>query len=135
MSDVIVLQRLVAHYRLPIFERLYREFGWVVVTSKRPPRGTGVKLVDGAHEFIKRFDFRFPDPGNAFLCNVPLGRILRETGAKAVISEFSLRMSSSYALAARRCFLGAPITLFWSHGYDMGRGLATPGRRRRQWPS
>ena len=134
MPDVIILQRLVAHYRLPIFERLYREFGWVVVTSKRPPRGTGVKLVDGAHEFIKRFDFRFPDPGNAFLCNVPLGRILRETGAKAVISEFSLRMSSSYALAARRCFLGAPITLFWSHGYDMGRGLATPGRRLRQWP-
>lgn len=134
MPDIIVLQRLITHYRLPVFERLWREFGWVVVTSKEPPRGTHLNLVDVDHDFIKRFDFRFPDPGNAFRCNVPLGRILRETGAKAVISEFSLRMSSTYELAARRRFLGAPITLFWSHGYDMGRGLDTTRQRIRQWP-
>lgn len=134
MPEVIVLQRLVAHYRLPVFERLWREFGWVVVTSREPPRGTHLKLVDGDHDFIKRFDFRFPDPGNTFRCNVPLGCILRETGAKAVISEFSLRMSSTYELAARRRFLNAPITLFWSHGYDMKRGLDSTRQRLRQWP-
>ena len=134
MPDIIVLQRLVPHYRLPVFERLWREFGWVVVTSKSPPRATHLSLADGDHDFIQRFDFEFPDPGNAFRCNVPIRRILRETGAKAVISEFSLRMSSTYELVARRRLLGAPIALFWSHGYDMGRGLATPGQRLRQWP-
>ncbi len=134
MPDIIVLQRLVTHYRLPVFERLWREFGWVVVTSKAPPRATHLNLADGDHDFIHRFDFEFPDPGNAFRCNVPFRRILRDTGAKAVISEFSLRMSSTYELVARRRLLGAPITLFWSHGYDMGRGLATPGQRLRQWP-
>ncbi len=134
MPDIIFLQRLVTHYRLPVFERLWREFGWVVVTSKEPPRGTNLNLVDGDHDFIKRFDFRFLDPGNDFRCNVPLGCILRETGAKAVISEFSLRMSSTYELAARRRFLGAPVTLFWSHGYDMGRGLNSTRMRFRQWP-
>ncbi|MCZ6861638.1 MAG: hypothetical protein O7I42_15410, partial [Alphaproteobacteria bacterium] len=108
MPDIIILQRLVTHYRLPVFERLYREFGWVVATSKAPPQGTHLNLVDGGHEFIRRFDFEFPDPGNAFRCNVPLGRVLKETGAKAVISEFSLRMSSTYKLIARRRFQGAP---------------------------
>ncbi len=134
MPDIFILQRVVTHYRLPVFERLYREFGWVVATSRVPPSGTHLNLVNGEYEFIRRFDFAFPDPQNAFRCNVPLGQILRETGAKAVISEFSLRMSSTYELVARRRFLGAPITLFWSHGYDMGRGLATLGRRVRQWP-
>ena len=51
-----------------------------------------------------------------------------------MILEFSLCMSSSYELAAQRRFLGAPVVLFWSHGYDMGRGLATPDQRLRQWP-
>ncbi len=85
MPDVIILQRLVTHYRLPVFERLYREFGWVVVTSRIPPRGTHLNLFEGEYEFIRRFDFSFPDPGNAFRCNVPMGRVLKETGAKAVI--------------------------------------------------
>lgn len=134
MPEIIVLQRVVTHYRLPVFERLWRDFGWVVVTSKAPPRGTQLNLVDSDHDFIQRFDFGFPDPENAFRCNVPFQQILKETGAKAVISEFSLRMSSTYELVARRRLLGAPITLFWSHGYDMGRGLATLGQRLRQWP-
>jgi glycosyltransferase involved in cell wall biosynthesis len=131
-AGVIILQRLVPHYRLPVFERLWREFGWVVVTSKQPPRGTRLHLVDGEFEFIRRFDFSFPDSGNAFRCNVPLGRILSETGARAVISEFSLRMSSTYELVARRRLLGAPITLFWSHGYDMGRIQDSLSQRLRQ---
>jgi glycosyltransferase involved in cell wall biosynthesis len=134
MPDIIVLQRLVPHYRLPVFERLWREFGWVVATSKTPPRTTGLNLADGEYDFIRRFDFAFPDPENALRCNVPLRRILKETGAKAVISEFSLRMNSTYALVARRRMSGAPITLFWSHGYNMGRGMATPSQRLRQWP-
>ncbi len=51
-----------------------------------------------------------------------------------VILEFSLGITSIYELAARRRLLGAPVELFWSHGYYMERGLATPDQRLRQWP-
>ncbi len=49
-----------------------------------------------------------------------------------MISEFSLRMSSTYELVARCRLLGAPVVLFWFHGYNMGRGLATPDQRTRR---
>jgi hypothetical protein len=51
-----------------------------------------------------------------------------------VILEFSLRITSIYELAARRRLLGAPVELFWSHGYYMERGPTTPDQRLRQWP-
>ena len=51
-----------------------------------------------------------------------------------MISEFSLRVSSIHEFAARRRLRGAPVVLFWSHGYDMGRGLATPDQWLKQWP-
>ena len=134
MTDVIILQRVVADYRLPIYERLWEEFGWTVVTSSEPPSNTYLNLIEGQYEFIKRYRFRFPDPGNPFRCDVPLHRILAETGAKAVISEFSLRMSSTYELVTRRRFFGSPITIFWSHGYNMSQGLTTLRKKIMQWP-
>lgn len=73
MPDVIILQRLVTHYRLPLFERLWREFGWVVVTSRTPPRGTHLNLVEGDHDFIQRFDSWFPDPPMRAIWGIPVG--------------------------------------------------------------
>ena len=52
-----------------------------------------------------------------------------------MISEFSLRMSSTYELAARRRLLGAPAVLFWLAGCStrhfarptqQGNGVNTP---------
>lgn len=114
MPSVIILQRGIMHYRLPVFRRLYELFGWQVACSH------------GDHDnepFILPFDIEMPDSSNLYRAKVPTGKILRETGAKAVISEFSLRMSSSYQLIARRRLLGGPITIFWSHGFNMDRGL------------
>lgn len=134
MTDVIILQRGVPHYRTQLFTRLWEEFGWKVVVASNPPGGINKPLIDGDYDFLERYDFRFPDPENTYRCDVPLGKILRETGAKAVISEFSMRMSSTYGLVARRRFLGGPVTLFWSHGYNMDRGLAGIRQSLMQWP-
>lgn len=114
MPSVIILQRGVMHYRLPVFRRLYELFGWQVVCNH------------GEHDdepFVIPYDIKMPHPHNLYRAIVPTGKILRETGAKAVISEFSLSMSSTYQLTARRRLLGRPITIFWSHGFNMNRGL------------
>ncbi len=134
MADVIIIQRVITHYRLPVFERLWREFGWVVATAKTPPDNTGLNLVEGNYDFIRRYDFRFPNPKNAYRCNIPLSQILRDTSARAVIAEFSMYMNSSYLLPIRRRLRGSPITLFWSHGYNMGRGLNNVFQRFAQMP-
>jgi glycosyltransferase involved in cell wall biosynthesis len=131
-TDIIILQRGVPHYRLPLFTRLWEEFGWKVVAASNTPAYK--QQVHGDHPFVERFEFRFPDPNNPYRCNIPLGKILRETGAKAVISEFSMRMSSTYELVARRRLLGGPRVLFWSHGYNMDRGLGGVRRSLMQWP-
>ncbi len=123
MSSVIILQRVVPHYRVPLFRRLYSEFGWPVVTARQPPKGSHLELVED-EAFIRPFELEFPDPDNLYRVNVPVGQILRDTKAEAVIAEFSLRMTSSYYLLARRRLRSAPITVFWSHGYNMERGLA-----------
>jgi len=132
MTDVIILQRALPHTRLRLFTRLWEEFGWKVVSAQNPPK---YKLqVDGDYEFLERYDFRFPNSDNPYRCDIPLGKILRETGAKAVISEFSMRMSSTFDLVARRRLLGGPVTLFWSHGFNMDRGLGGPRQSLMQWP-
>lgn len=132
MTDVIILQRDVPHYRARLFARLWEEFGWKVVAARNPPGG--VLQADGEQDFLEQYDFRFPDPDNPYRCSIPLGKILRETGARAVISEFSMSMSSTYELVARRRLMGGPATLFWSHGFNMDRGLGGVRRSLIQWP-
>jgi len=131
MTEVVILQRVVPHYRLPLFRRLWEEFGWRVVTASNPPAGTNLHLFEGASQFVQRFEFRFPDPSNPTRCHIPVGRVLTATGARAIISEFALRMRSTYELIGRNRSLGRPVTLFWSHGYNMDRGLGQPIM---QWP-
>jgi glycosyltransferase involved in cell wall biosynthesis len=45
-----------------------------------------------------------------------------------------MHMSSTYELAARRRLMGGPVTLFWSHGYNMDRGLGSLRQSLIQWP-
>ncbi len=134
---VIILQRVVPHYRYALFERLWREFGWSVVTTNRvPDRGTLKfnRLIHGDEPFIKRYPFEFPWESNLYRCNIPVRRILEETQATAVICEFSMHMNTTYWLPAVRRARGAPTLLFWSHGFNMDRGLSSPFQRLVQWP-
>jgi len=121
-SSVIILQRIVPHYRLPLFRRLNQEFGWIVACAREVPSGGNFSLVKD-EPFIRGFEFDFPDPENLNRCKVPTKEVLDATGAKAVIAEFALGMSSTRELLLRRRFRSAPTTVFWSHGLNMGRGF------------
>ena len=101
--------------------------------SGHPVRETFLKS-ELDEPFLLPFDITFPDPNNHYRANVPLGEILRQTGAKAILAEFSLRMDSTYKLVARRRLSGHPVTLFWSHGYNMERGLSSLTGRLLQVP-
>ncbi|MDJ0848750.1 MAG: glycosyltransferase family 4 protein [Myxococcota bacterium] len=132
-ADVVLLVRVVPRYRLALYERLWKELGWVVATSARPPASTQLDLVREEAPFLRRFDFRFPDESDPRRCRVPLRRILAELRPRAIVAELGLRMTSSWELALRRT-LGGPRVVFWSHGYDMARGLGSAARRLAQTP-
>lgn len=137
MHRVVILQRIVPHYRLALFERLWQELGWCVAAAESVPNIgelDGLNTIDGERPFIKRFAFEFPSSRSAYRCNVPVRRILDETRATAVISEFAMYMSSTYQLTALRRLRGSPTLLFWSHGFSMERGLASLRNRMLQWP-
>jgi glycosyltransferase involved in cell wall biosynthesis len=125
MNKVVILQRLVPHYRVKLFERLYRELGWVVACAEKPPRGTGLHVGDSRElPFLRSFPYKFFDSVSPFCAIVPLSRILAELKPEAIISEFSLRMTSTWELAGRRAFGRLPKVLFWTQGlnYDVTAG-------------
>ncbi|MBL8660444.1 MAG: glycosyltransferase [Rhodospirillales bacterium] len=132
MPQTVVFQRVVPHYRLAIFERLYKEFGWIVATSRAAPEYK--KLIHDEFDFIRRFDIEFPNKDNPYRAKVPINEIIEKTGATAIIAEFGLRISSTYELPWLRRTKGKPIVLFWSHGFNMERGLNTPKQKLAQSP-
>lgn len=132
MSDIVVFQRVVPHYRLPIFKRLHEDFGWIIATSRSAPEYK--KLIHEDHDFIQRFDIEFPNKDNPYEAKVPIEEIIERTGAKAIISEFGMRISTTYSLPWIRRTRGKPIVLFWSHGFNMERGLYTPKQKLSQAP-
>lgn len=120
----IILTRLVPRYRAALFQRLHEAYGWIVTSASAPPN-LGFDLVTRA-PWLRSFPFRWPDPARPNRVVVPVGDILRTTGARAVIAEAALSMSSTWRLPLRRRFLGAPRLLFWSHGWNMDRGFTRP---------
>ncbi len=134
MASVVILQRVVPHYRVPLFRRLHQRFGWQVACARVPPTGTFLEVAQN-EPFVVPLEFKFPDPRNQFRAQVPVSEMLSLTGAQAIIAEFSLNMTSTYELVARRRLCGGPVTLFWSHGYNMDRGLGTARARLLQMPA
>lgn len=136
-NNVIIIQRVVPHYRFALFQRLWREFGWTVATTNGVPQVGSLKfnrLINHEHPFIKRYDFEFTSETNPYACRIPLRHILEDTQATGVICEFSMRMSTTYELPMLRRLRGSPPFLFWSHGFNMGRGLFSPYQRLSQLP-
>jgi glycosyltransferase involved in cell wall biosynthesis len=122
VMTTVVIQRVVPHYRVPLFEQLHRRFGWVVACARSLPSGIDLKKADLA-EWMRPFDFVWPNPQNSRRVNVPVQEILAVTGARAVIAEGSLQMSSTRELPLLRWRRGGFRLLFWSHGWNMDRGF------------
>lgn len=125
--DVTLLQRVVPHYRVPIFERLHAELGWTVATG-RGDAGFGLLGMAVDPPWLYRFDFR-RSPRNEYSALVPLGDIRRLLRPDAVVAEFSLQMSSTWSLAARRGLGLRPKLAFWSQGWNHERGFARASDR------
>lgn len=123
-SQTIIVQRIIPHYRVALFERLYERYGLRVVTAETPPGGSFMNLADPRDlPFAVPAPFRFPNPANPFRADVPTGWILDRIKPRAVIAEFGMRMSSTYDLAVRRRVGGLRRLAFWCHGWQMERGF------------
>lgn len=119
-APIVVIQRLIPHYRLSLFRRLHEEYGWMIATSETGPLQS-FKIADHEAGFIRRFPFKFLRANDPFTCMVPLSDIVRELKPRAIVSEFGLRITSTYELIARRRFGGTPF-MFWTHGSNTSRG-------------
>jgi glycosyltransferase involved in cell wall biosynthesis len=124
---LFIIQRVIPHYRIPLFEALHARFGVQVLAAAVPPGGTFLNLANPReHAFAIPVPIRFPDPANAFRADVPLDFILDTYKPRALVAEFGLRMSTTRALPTARRRGKLPRFAYWSHGWQMERGFKTP---------
>lgn len=134
MPRTIVIQRVLTHYRRPLFERLHERFGWEIVIAANPPAGTFLDLAKGdLPNYIHRFNYVFPDSNNSYAATIPLATILDSLKPDTVICEFSTRMSTTYQLPSARLRGAIRNYALWSHGWNMGLGFDTLRNRARQY--
>lgn len=119
-----VIQRMVPHYRVPLFSRLHREFGWNVATaSSGPSHGLHRAAKGSGHEWLNEFDFSL-DPKRQYRAKVPLPEIREALAPDCILAEFSLQMSSTWRLSltprSRR-----PLLVYWSQGQNVERGFSS----------
>jgi len=127
-KEVIILQRLIPHYRIPLFNALCAGNGVLVVCAKNPPGQTNLKLSGTQPEPWRiTYPFKFPDPQNEYRAKVPVGQILRDLTPHTVIAEFSMSMDSTWKLALARRLGRIKQLVFWHHGWNMSRGFASFG--------
>lgn len=119
----VVIQRLVPHYRHPIFERLYQELGWVVATARAGPTH-GLKVDRDAADppWLHRFDF--VAGASEYAASVPLDAICEALDPHAIVAEFSLKLSSTWTFA--QPWRRRPQLAYWSQGWNRERGFARP---------
>lgn len=118
-APLIILQRIVPHYRDALFMQLYERFGWRVVCASNPPVRSAHRLMQG-RPYMVQYPFRFNER-NPYRVSTNLGHILSDLRPAAVIAEFSGRASWVRDLALGRLFGRMIPTLFWSHGANMER--------------
>src|SRR5688572_26877026 len=118
MARVVVLQRIVPSYRMPVFRRLADELGWKIVFGRNMPSDN---LALGSGEpFLHPVDFKPWSRSGSSRYVVPTRQILDTFKPDAIIAEGALGLTSTWELGARRA-LGGPLLLFWTIGYDPNR--------------
>lgn len=126
-SRTLILQRVLPHYRVPLFAMLYERFGLRVVASANPPGGSFLNLMNPADcPWAIPAPFVFPNALQPERVNVPVEWLFESLQPKAIVAEFGLRISSSYSLPYCRLTGKLAKLAFWSHGWNMGRGSSSP---------
>jgi glycosyltransferase involved in cell wall biosynthesis len=127
MANVVVLQRLVPSYRMPVYRRLADELGWKVVFGQNLGRDN-LKVMQDA-PFLHGVDFINWSRKGSTRYRVPVSEILTKFKPDAIVAEGALGLTSTWELGARR-MLGGTKLLFWSIGYDPDSARPNPS----QWP-
>lgn len=112
--SILLFQRIVPSYRVPVFRRLYEALGVVVCHSPELEdrvKLSGDELMDFPSERISgRYQF-----GRKSLINQRVLLVLRKHRPKVVIAQFSLGVVTFWKLMLLRPFFGYKL-IPWSHG-------------------
>jgi glycosyltransferase involved in cell wall biosynthesis len=125
MSDTIIIQRLMPHYRAGLFQALYDRFGWLTVVAENAPNNTFLAIESARRPHLYPMRYNFTSPDNAFVCKIPVAQALAELKPRRVISEFSMRNNAWHALLKARLTGRIERYALWSHGWNMERGFGT----------
>lgn len=128
MPKVLILQRVVPNYRMPLFKRIWEDLGWSIAFGENLST-EGMNLKSSA-PFLHGFQFAKSGLG---MIKVPLDEILTKLKPDAVIAEGALRLTSTWQLLARRKFSNGPKVYFWSTGYNTQKGLEQRKTLPSQW--
>ena len=123
---IIILQRILPHYRAGIFRKLCERFPGMSVIYGQPLEDESLKNADGLTDsfFIKRRNIYFDKSGKIFLSGI-FSKI-KELRPDVIISVFNTGNLNIYILFLLRKFLKFKLIL-WSFGYDPARGF-NPGK-------
>lgn len=127
MIDTIILQRVLPHYRTPLFQALFDRFGWHTVVASNPAGNTFLDLRQETSDHIHRFSYEFPVADRPYKCRIPIEAIVEELKPRRIISEFSMHMNAWHALPRLRAAGKIKSYALWSHGWNMERGFDSPG--------
>lgn len=119
---IIVLQRILPHYRAGIFRKLCGRFPGMSVFYGQPYKNESLKNADNLSDnfFIRCSNTYFDKNGKIFISKI-FSKI-KELRAEIIISVFNVGNLNIYILFLLRKFLKFKIIL-WSFGYDPVRGF------------
>lgn len=115
-SEYLILQRQCAHYRVPLFQRLFTQQGWQLVCARNFLQNSGGKTAD-IQPFMRPLTYIFPRKQDAYLCHPPIFKILRQQ-PRVLVAEAGTKMTSTYLLAlfGRLWPWRKTRVVFWGHG-------------------
>jgi glycosyltransferase involved in cell wall biosynthesis len=119
MTEVFFFQKVLTHYRVPLFRRLNQEYGWKIITAAEVPSDGGLNIVQDEPYLIPvpiqffRNDSRYPMASLSLLDVLPK--------ASSLISEFSLYFPAIYMFACARKIGRLRRLVFHTHGPNLTR--------------
>jgi glycosyltransferase involved in cell wall biosynthesis len=119
--DLVIIQKIFAYYRKPLFDKLSKKYKMLLLHSKNK---SGIKQVEANYsKKIFGINFNRKNDTNVFLATIiPLLKYR----PKIVIHEFALGIIS-LPLVILICKILKIKLILWSHGYDRKKGFNPEG--------